>query len=89
MAKSDGGPAFPVQVTVGSDGKENGLQFGNRDYWATGMSLRDWFAGMALQGILRADDGSEGEPVMEFRNAPVYAECAYKLADAMLKEREK
>ena len=42
---------------------------------------RDWFAGMALQGII----GFEGEPIGF--NA-VALEC-YKYADAMLLEREK
>jgi hypothetical protein len=32
----DGGPAFPVRMA----------------YYSTGMTLRDWFAGMALQGLL-------------------------------------
>ena len=80
MAKSDGGPAFPVQVTVGSDGKENGLQFGNRDYWATGMSLRDWFAGMALQGM----NANPGNDLMKWSDA---AASAYGVADEMLKAR--
>jgi hypothetical protein len=46
-----------------------------------GMSLRDWFAGMAIQGI-RRDLGSD--PV-----SWVVAKLAYEDADAMLKEREK
>lgn len=38
----DGGPAFPYCVWVGDH--HNGHN--------TGMSLRDYFAGMALQGLL-------------------------------------
>ncbi len=44
-----------------------------------GMSLRDWFAGMALQGIIKSDDISY----------VVVASEAYKYADAMLKARNK
>ena len=46
------------------------------------MSLRDWFAGQALEFCLRefggnADDGTQ------------YAEAAYQIADAMIAERSK
>ena len=37
MTKSDGGPAFPIEMT--------GTPY------APGMSLRDWFAGQALMGL--------------------------------------
>jgi len=44
-----------------------------------GMDLRDWFAGMALQGFLFADNHiTYGAAVME----------SYKVADAMIKQRE-
>jgi len=43
---NDGGPAFPVHCdTASSDG---------------GMSLRDWFAGQALAGILAAESDDNG-----------------------------
>jgi hypothetical protein len=45
------------------------------------MTLRDWFAGQALAGML-ADPANIG-------SCQVNAEAAYKLADAMLAEREK
>ena len=45
--------------------------------WQDGMSLRDWFAGMALQGILAHQADWEG---ME--------EWAYERADRMLAARE-
>jgi hypothetical protein len=44
-----------------------------------GMTLRDYFAAAALQGI--AINGS-------FKYTAYQAEKAYKLADAMLKQRE-
>ena len=68
MNKKTGDPAFPVKKW-----REEG------HYEC--MSLRDWFAGMALQGFLAgnpdADCGFEG-----------YAHDAYKTADAMIARRE-
>lgn len=46
-----------------------------------GMSLRDWFAGQALAGMLA--DSNLDHP------SEVYAERVYLLADAMLAERAK
>jgi len=46
------------------------------------MSLRDWFAGLALQGICASGPG------VEWDNARL-AQEAYQLADAMLAAREK
>lgn len=49
-----------------------------------GMTLRDWFAGMALQAAWEARDKGyfEGED-------NDMANCAYQLADAMLEARKK
>ena len=44
-----------------------------------GMTLRDYFAARALQGLISTEGASSAER---------YAEIAYKLADAMLKARE-
>lgn len=51
-----------------------------------GMSLRDWFAGQALCGILSGPASRQSVPMSEWFDAP---EAAYKLADAMLAERAK
>lgn len=69
--KNDGGPAFPALAQVGDFAAAVG-----------GLTVRDWFAGMALQGMLSSDGGSEGE-------GAYYATWAYIYADAMLAEREK
>jgi hypothetical protein len=54
-----------------------------------GMSLRDWFAGMAIMG--KAFHGLEHEPMTQ-EEKEWYSQItatAYKLSDAMLKKREK
>jgi hypothetical protein len=65
--KDTGGPAFP---STHPHGREEG------------MSLRDWFAGKAMQGLLAC-------PVQPQSGPDMYARDAYALADAMLKERSK
>ena len=64
----DGGPAFPRPVSFS---KEGGTHRGT-----IGMSLRDYFAGQALAGILSSDN----KPECDDRKA----EWAYNLADSML-----
>ena len=71
---NDGGPAFPSFQLHKLDEK----------MWQQGMTLRDWFAGMALQGILSSAmehwDGSGDEQK--------FANISYQYADAMLKARD-
>ena len=50
--------------------------------YARDMTLRDWYMGMVVGGLLTA------EIVGEYSNEHV-VEIAYVLADAMLKERSK
>ena len=61
----DGGPAFPAQHFDLADGEH-------------GMTLRDWLAGMAMQGLMDA-----AMPLAKI------AEEAYQMADAMIQERSK
>jgi len=68
---NDGGPAFPVTA----EQSPNGI------CTLPGMSLRDYFAAAALQGLLA--DPSNCNPYR--RNA----ESAYLYADAMLAARAK
>ena len=63
-----GGPAFPVPDIDGSAVAE-------------GMTLRDYFAAKAMQGLLAC-------PATTTRNENMYACDAYTMADAMLKARE-
>ena len=76
--KHTGGHAFPTQSWE-YDGGGQVLQ-----YQESGMSLRDWFAGMAMQGLLAAQiHGFNDRPA----NGP-FASMAYEMADAMIKARE-
>jgi len=59
-------PAFPVKQPMGSD--------------CLGMTLRDYFAAKAMQGLLANPD---------VKHIDFVAPTAYTMADAMMKEREK
>jgi hypothetical protein len=63
-----------------------------------GMDLRDYFAAKAMQGILlnEASDDPLGEPLFVTENPSVYesaleiySTAAYRMADAMMKARNK
>jgi len=69
---NDGGTAFP-HTTVN---KMGGFVL------QPGMSLRDWFAGMAMQGLLSKDYYSF---TSDLDNAVIQA---YKVADAMIEARK-
>lgn len=53
-----------------------------------GMTLRDWFAGQALAGMLPNEDMPWSSDHAEIE-ASTIANAAYELADAMLAERSK
>lgn len=65
----DGGPAFPVTA--------------HYDVYASGMTLRDWFAGQAIMAAFTSRHVGEYEG-----DTQDIANCAFQLADAMLKARE-
>lgn len=80
--KKDGGAAFPKTGSFSSTTMSS-YDSENQD----GMTLRDWFAGQALASIpLRRweQNGIEDEEIIT-----KWARCAYLVADAMIKEREK
>ena len=65
---NDGGPAFPVAETI-------------HVYGPNGMTLRDYFAGQALAGILASAN---------FGNVKDWIGTkAYEVADSMLAARER
>jgi hypothetical protein len=53
------------------------------EYTEAGMTLRDWFAGQALQGWIARSSG------IRVADSDVMAEMVYMYADAMLGERQK
>ncbi len=67
---NDGGPAFP---NVPPDSQYSD--------WDKGMTLRDYFAAAALQGMM-----AQFDPENELEHH--IAKWSYKAADAMLKARE-
>lgn len=76
---NDGGPAFPRPI---------GEALGTVSDGYAGMSLRDWFAGMALQ----LAGATALEMIMRGRTEPLpdedsMARKCYATADAMLKAR--
>lgn len=70
---NNGGPAFPRPYFEHPTNGEHSLA-------QEGMSLRDYFAGQALGGII----ASEGESRIP---SDIVAKRAYELADAMLTAR--
>jgi len=68
--KDDGGCAFPLDRVFSCQG---------------GMSLRDWFAGKALNGILANSWNDREDLLMDDK----VARQSYMYADAMLEERKK
>ena len=81
MSERDGGPAFPLAAVMPT------ATFDGQTWWHTqhipanpGMTLRDYFAAAAVQGMM-ARVGAH--------DAYIVAHDAYILADAMLAERAK
>jgi len=64
-----GGPAFPTP------------RYERGDMYSLGMTLRDYFAAKALQGICANQDNRA------YKNPETFAVAAYTLADAMLAAR--
>jgi len=73
MTKETGGPAFPARME--SDTEVNCY---------SGMFMRDYFAGMALQGLLASRPLEGGSPERMAENASC---LSYLIADEMLKAR--
>ena len=69
--KDVGGPAFPLDLTVDGDHR-----------WGYGMTLRDYFAAKAMQGLL----SRIGNDKMNVHD--VLAQRTYQIADAMIEARK-
>ncbi len=72
MNKDTGGPAFPLQTW------DSAIQSPKTEQ---GMTLRDYFAAKAMQGMLAENGGGA------LHNTNL-SDFAYLIADAMLKARE-
>lgn len=53
-----------------------------------GMTLRDYFAAKALQGLLAANPETTNKLIVATKGSGSVSELAYVVADAMLKARE-
>jgi hypothetical protein len=77
--KETGGSAFPFSPS-GTNCREE-----------SGLSIRDYFAGMALQGVMHAmtEIALSGKDVSNGRQQEYIVETSYQIADAMILERSK
>ena len=78
--RDDGGPAFPFTRTDFVDGKLG------HDVLSQGMTLRQWYAGMALQGMLA--NGGHGNVTIGGVSL-AYDEAAFVMADCMIAQGKK
>ena len=81
IEKDNGGAAFPSPNDVTFETSRDTFVTGGH----SGMTLRDWFAGKALAGILSTDpvDGGSLDDAAKALAVGVYA-----IADAMLEARK-
>jgi len=85
---NDGGAAFPRKRSLHRADcipNQSGDKGFIHDLPQDSMTLRDWFAGMALQGILASYAGS-AYPKPNFDRSTIEA---FKYADAMIAQRTK
>lgn len=78
MSAADGGPAFPT---------DSAHQVGPTTYHYAGMSLRDYFAGQALTGLLAAIGSLPKTNIDAEEVECQFVEASYSAADAMLRQR--
>jgi len=55
----------------------------------TGMTLRDYFAGQVISGLLMRDEVADASSDFDMPLSDCAARLAYNAADAMIAEREK
>lgn len=86
MAKDDGGSAFPnTHQELDAQGNPRTEMFHE-----SGMTLRDWFAGMAMQGDLSNGNGINTSQPKKHDALLLYSASEYyRIADAMIAQRNK
>lgn len=77
---NDGGPAFPASLSGSIDTASISGCHSVVLNAEGGMSLRDWFAGQAVAGMMTGS--------MYLNTGAEVAKAAYAIADAMLQQRE-
>jgi hypothetical protein len=77
---NDGGSAFPQPNHI-VDHETHGRLEARAWMQDSGMTLRDWFAGMAMQGLISGD-------LDQRMNPERVGEFAWEQADQMIKQRK-
>jgi len=90
---NDGGPAFPVSTRPSSIPSEPyGHQDGESTWQFGGLTIRDWFAGQALAGIMASPleyvRGAKETGRGHLSMGEVFVQQAYAVADKMLAARQ-
>jgi hypothetical protein len=81
--KQTGGPAFPSGM-IDPSTPDDAIQAIDK-----GMTLRDYFAAKAMQGMFANPDDSHENYDLDYDSyTKEISRCAYVMADAMLKARE-
>lgn len=91
MTKETGGPAFPSKQKALMIQSEHIGIASEYEIEHNGMTLRDYFAAKAMQGLMsgRWKSDIHGQQFDAYRaDASEWAKSAYDFADAMLKARE-
>jgi hypothetical protein len=74
-------PAIPVEVTLQSDGTMAGSQTSNFSGFSIGLTIRQHYAGLAMQGLLAGHEG----PERPWEGTPeALAIRAVEIADALI-----
>ena len=85
-AINDGGPAFPIQAEhiqrVADVQDITSAQVTRNLGYHPGISKREWFAGMAMQGIL--SNQRSGDQCIAICGHPITSKAAIEIADSML-----
>lgn len=84
QTKDNGGPAFPMQSVIEVTDFEGNKQAASAVHM--GMSLRDWFAGRAMQAFYSSFDARDAST--SHFDLVADAHLFYNIADAMIKARK-